>query len=147
MPPPLPAMPAWTCTANVDTSLSEANRRSGAGAGSSASPFELTTQFVDSGFAVSAWGRPLAPGCQVRAADAGATVTIAKRDGGYDYAELAACASRIKSSPDAASETTARLFAPSSADIQAVVHAIDALHGDAGTLFSDVSIGIAPRAR
>jgi hypothetical protein len=115
-------------------------------AGSKAS-LNLTVSLEDEGFVVSVRGQRMAPGCLAAApgSDAGLDPTVPKMNGAFDDAQLAACATEIKRSHDAASEWSATLVGQPSSDVQAVMSTIDALRGERGELFPKVALALVRR--
>jgi hypothetical protein len=108
---------------------------------------DLTVKIDDAGFMVSARGERMAPGCRATApaSDAGSTATIPKANGSFDDARLAACASEIKRSTAATSDSSATLVAEPGSDIQTVIGVLDALRGENGALFPQVALGLVRR--
>ena len=108
---------------------------------------DLTVTIDDTGFAVSARGERMAPGCRARgtAAEGGGAATVPKADGSFDDIGLATCAATIKGSAPSTSDTSATLFAEPGSDVQSVIGAVDALRGENGALFPHVALGLVRR--
>jgi len=104
-------------------------------------PLCFSVVAAEKGFVVSAFGHELAPGCS--AAAPRFAVAVPKRDGAFDFAQLSACAARMK---ERASETDAVVYAKSGTDFQTVVSTMDAIRGkaDGGSLFPSAAFGPSP---
>ncbi len=117
------------------------------GANGSPASLDVMVKIDDAGFVVSARGERMAPGCRAPApaSDAGGTATIPKANGSFDDARLAACASEIKGSAAATSDSSATLVAEPGSDVQTVIGVLDALRGENGALFPKVALGLVRR--
>jgi hypothetical protein len=105
-------------------------------ANDSTTSLNLLALIVDTGIGLKARGGNIAPGCN----DVAAGVSIPKKDGKHDFAELARCSVVLKgSSPDFASEKAVTVTTNPGTDFQTIVSTLDALR----PAFPDVTFGIA----
>jgi len=103
----------------------------------------LTVMIVDDGFALKAAGGNVATGC----VGPGPGLAVPKRAGRYDYAELNACAAKLKgASPEYADERQFYVSANPGIEYQTVISVIDALRTDlrepTRLLFTDVNFQV-----
>jgi len=102
----------------------------------------LTVIVVPDGFSIKARGGNIAPGCN----DPGPGLAVPKKGNDYDYAQLNACATKLKGLSDQfKDETQVTISANPQIPYQAVIGAMDALRkNDKGDdLFPEVNFGLA----
>ena len=101
----------------------------------------LTVIIVNDGFSLKAAGGNVAPGCQ----GVGPGLSIAKKDGQYDYVGLNACAEQLKNSnAKFADERQFYVSANPGTEYQVIINVIDAMRQTkAGKpLFPDVNFKV-----
>ena len=104
----------------------------------------LNVTLTESGIIVTGSGGKLAPGCQDVAS--GRVITVAKKDGKYDWPGLTECVAKIKNVAQFADEHEVIIGADPMIQYEHVVAAMDALRSD-GTnqLFPDVLLSAGVR--
>lgn len=89
----------------------------------------LNVTVTENGVIVTGSGGKLAPGCQDVAT--GRVITVAKKDGKYDWAALTDCVTKIKAVPQFADENEVIIGADPMIQYEHVVAAMDAVRGTA----------------
>jgi biopolymer transport protein TolR len=131
---------AVTFTSSIETTP-PASRSSGVRATGESEALNLTVIIVNDGFSLKAAGGNVAPGCQ----GVGPGLSIAKKDGQYDYVSLNACAEQLKNA-SAKFETERQFYVSANpgTEYQVIINVIDAMRQTkAGKpLFPDVNFKV-----
>jgi biopolymer transport protein TolR len=107
-------------------------------------PLNLNVTVTDGGVLVSGSGGKLAPGCEAIDPAGSRNVTVAKKNGKYDWAGLGQCAGKIKAK--FTDEDTVTVSADAQIQYEHVVAAMDAVRGTADTeLFPKVMVSVGVR--
>jgi biopolymer transport protein ExbD len=88
----------------------------------------LNVTLTEAGVIVTGSGGKLAPGCQDTAS--GRVITVAKKDGKYDWVALTECVAKIKAVPQFSDEHEVIIGADPMIEYEHVVAAMDAVRGD-----------------
>jgi hypothetical protein len=98
--------------------------------------FNLTVFLVGDGISMKGRGGNVAPGCN----DVGPGLSIPKKNGGYDFEALRACAARLHSVvPEASADRHVTIAANANVELRDLVSAIDAMRPS----FSEIIYGLA----
>lgn len=132
---------AVTFTSTIETNP-PAGKSAGVRAAVPKESLNLTVLIVNDGFALKASNGSVATGC----AGIGSGLSVPKRGGGYDYAGLTKCATKLKSAnPAYAEENQVKLSANPGIAYEVVINVMDALRTTAdgkSPLFENVNFGV-----
>ena len=104
----------------------------------------LNVTLTEAGVIVTGSGGKLAPGCQDTAS--GRVITVAKKNGVYDWAGLTECVAKIKAVPQFSDEHEVIIGADPMIQYEHVVAAMDAVRGnDKNELFPQVLLSAGVR--
>ena len=104
----------------------------------------LNVTLTEAGVIVTGSGGKLAPGCQDTAS--GRVITVAKKDGKYDWTGLTECVAKIKAVPQFSDEDEVIIGADPMIQYEHVVAAMDAVRGnDKNELFPQVLLSAGVR--
>jgi biopolymer transport protein TolR len=104
----------------------------------------LNVTLTEAGVIVTGSGGKLAPGCQDTAS--GRVITVAKKDGKYDWSGLTECVAKIKAVPQFSDETEVIIGADPMIQYEHVVAAMDAVRAkDKSELFPKVLLSAGVR--
>jgi biopolymer transport protein TolR len=107
-------------------------------------PLNLNVTITDGGVLVSGSGGKLAPGCEAVDPAGSRSITVAKKNGAYDWVGLGQCAVKIKNR--FGEEDTVTVSADPQIQYEYVVAAMDAVRGKAESeLFPKVMVSVGVR--